>query len=106
MSGPKPGTEYSSKPGPEPGTRFGGRQAGTPNIVTANIRDKFQELLENNMNQLQEDIDDLKPEARVNAIMNLAKFVLPTLKAVEFSGDIITTTRPQLIFKKSSDGQS
>lgn len=63
--------------------RVGGRKPGVPNKVTADIRDKFQTLIENNMERLQEDLNKMKPVYRVKAMIELAKFVLPTLKAVE-----------------------
>ena len=39
----------------------------------------------NNFEQLEEDLKSLKASERVKAIIDLSKFVLPTLKATEMS---------------------
>jgi len=64
------------------GIKTGGRQAGTPNKYVKELRANVQLLVQNNLDKLQEDLDKLKPVDRVKAVTELAKFVLPTLKAV------------------------
>ena len=49
------------------------------------IRKKYLELIENNFEQLEKDLKTLKASERVKAIIDLSKFVLPTLKATEMS---------------------
>ena len=63
----------------------GGRPVGSKNNATTEIRKKYLELIVNNMEQLQEDLKTLKASERVKAIIDLSKFVLPTLKATEMS---------------------
>ena len=63
----------------------GGRPAGSKNNAPAEIRKKYQELIENNFEQLEEDLKSLKASERVKAIIDLSKFVLPTLKATEMN---------------------
>ncbi|AWG22944.1 hypothetical protein FFWV33_16120 [Flavobacterium faecale] len=65
-----------------------GRPKGTPNKNTAQIRDSFQLLVESNISKLKEDIDKLEPKDRIRTIIDLAKFVLPTLKAIEYNDSI------------------
>ena len=67
------------------GQKFGGRKAGTQNKDTAEIRANFQYLIENNLEQLETDLKELKPFERIKVILELSKFVLPTLKATELS---------------------
>jgi hypothetical protein len=62
-----------------------GRILGSKNINTAEIRSAFQLLLENNIVQLQKDLLLLEPKDRVNSILSIAKFVLPTLKSVDLT---------------------
>ena len=60
-----------------------GRPKGSKNKATNEIRDKFQELIESNYEQLEKDLKTLRASERVKAIIDLAKFILPTLKATE-----------------------
>jgi len=62
-----------------------GRPKGTPNKTTAEIRENFTLLLDNNIDKMQSDIDQMEPTQRVKILLELAKFVLPTLKAMEFN---------------------
>jgi len=78
--------------------KTGGRFAGTPNKVTSEVRDQFKQLLENNIAQMQKDIDQLKPKDRISVLLDLAKFVIPTLKATEFKQDFGHTIEP-IIFQ-------
>jgi hypothetical protein len=69
------------------GKKFGGRQKGGVNKTTASIRESFQLLLENNLEGLQNDIDSLDPHQRIQMILQLAKFVVPTLRNVEVESE-------------------
>ncbi|MEC5165161.1 hypothetical protein RCH18_000886 [Flavobacterium sp. PL11] len=75
------------------GQKFGGRTKGVTNKDTAEIRNSFQYLIENNLEQLESDLKELKPFERIKVILELSKFVLPTLKATELS----TTTENAFI---------
>ena len=63
----------------------GGRPVGSKNNATSEIRNKYLQLIENNFKQLEEDLHALKASERVKAIIELSKFILPTLKATEMS---------------------
>ena len=69
------------------GTKTGGRTKGTPNRTTSEIREQFQKLINDNLEQLQEDLKVLEPKERIKSIIELSKFVVPTLKATELSTD-------------------
>jgi len=69
--------------------KTGGRIAGTPNKVTNEIRDRFKKLVDDNLEGLESDLKALKPADRVKYIIELAKFVMPTLKAVSIDMDDI-----------------
>lgn len=74
-----------------------GRPKGTPNKVTTEIRQGFQTLIENNFEQLEQDIKSLEPKDRVKSIIELSKFVLPTLKATELSAKEDKQVIPNII---------
>jgi hypothetical protein len=67
--------------------KYGGRKKGSPNKTTIEIRDAFQILIENNLNQLQDDLDYLEPLARIKILIELSKFILPQMKAVDVNLD-------------------
>ncbi len=69
------------------GVKTGGRTKGALNKSTAEIRERFNLLLDNNFNKLQSDIDLLDPKDRIKTILELAKFVVPTLRSTELTTD-------------------
>ena len=79
------------------GQKFGGRNKGTPNRNTDEIRQNFQLLIENNLTTLENDIKELEPKDRIKAILDLSKFVLLTLKATELSTVDDRNIRPIVI---------
>lgn len=72
----------------EPGNNLGGRTKGSANKATSEIREKFQILLENNIEKVQEDLNKLEPEERLKILLSLSKFVVPTLKAMDVKTQI------------------
>ena len=62
-----------------------GRKSGSTNKTTTEIRKKYLELIEKNFEQLETDLKNLRASERVKAIIELSKFILPTLKATEMS---------------------
>ena len=65
------------------GIKTGGRQKGTPNKTTSEIREHFQNLITENLGQLNQDLKSLEPHQRLKMIIELSKFVVPTLKATD-----------------------
>jgi len=82
------------------GEKTGGRVKGTPNKENQSIRDAFKLLVENNLITLQDDFIKLTESERIKYTIELAKFCLPTLKAIEIQGDIQTTERQPIVFIK------
>ena len=60
-----------------------GRPEGVKNKSTQKIRDSIQHIVENNIESIQESLDLMKPRERVKYIIDLIKFVIPTLRPVE-----------------------
>ena len=65
------------------GQKTGGRTKGTLNKTTAEIRERYQILINSNLDLLDDDLKSLEPVQRIKAVIDLSKFVLPTLKAIE-----------------------
>ena len=64
-----------------------GRKAGTPNKATTEIKEAFQMLLEDNLEQLRVDISSLEPKERVKFMLELATFIIPKMKSVDLKAD-------------------
>jgi hypothetical protein len=69
------------------GIKTGGRTKGTPNKTTLEIREHYQRLITDNIDLLDNDLKALEPVQRLKMIIELSKFVLPTLKATELTTD-------------------
>jgi|TARA_B110000438_G_scaffold295109_1_gene337590 hypothetical protein len=68
----------------EPGHKFGlGRPKNSKNRSSLKVKNSIALLLENNMELLQKDLDQMNPRDRVNSILQLLKFNIPTMKSIE-----------------------
>lgn len=56
---------------------------GIPNKNTKIVKEGFEQLVANNVDKLQADLDKLSPRDRINAMRDLAKYVIPSLKQSE-----------------------
>jgi len=65
------------------GNTAGGRTAGSKNKTTQKIREAYQQLIEDNLPQLQDDIDALKPAERLRFLIDLSNYVIPKLRNTE-----------------------
>jgi len=63
-----------------------GRPAGSENKLTKEIRQQYQNLLDNNIGKLQDLLDKVaeeNPTKAIELILKVSEFVLPKLRAVE-----------------------
>lgn len=74
------------------GNKAGGRSPGSKNQITQNIRETFLCFLQNNLEGMQEDLDQLEPRGRFDVIFKMAKYILPTLKSIEFGNVLDSLT--------------
>lgn len=75
------------------GKKTGGRQAGTPNKVSAEIRGVIGQLLDNyfNSEDFENDIKALKPVERVAIIEKFTGYVTPKLQAATLDAKVEKT---------------
>ena len=64
------------------GVKYGGRQKGTPNRMTKELRSVLKDVLYQELEQIQTHIDTLKPKERVELLIKLMPFVLPKVTSV------------------------
>lgn len=67
--------------------RLGGRAKGTPNKVTASIKQWLSELIDNNRLQIEQDLKNLPPKDRLQMLEKLMQYVIPKQKTeMEITG--------------------
>ena len=87
----------------EQNNNLGGRKAGSVNKISQETRAIFNKLVSDNIDSLQTDIDRLKPLERLKIILELAKFILPTLKAIEVTEETNRNFQPiEIIIKNDT----
>ncbi|MDY2634090.1 MAG: hypothetical protein SOV83_05840 [Prevotella sp.] len=68
--------------------RIGGRAKGTPNKVTASLKEFIKNLIDNNRSQIIADMKKLEPYQRLLFIERLMGYVLPKQAAVDIKSQI------------------
>ena len=64
------------------GKKYGGRQKGTPNRMTKELRSVLKDVLYEEIEALQERLDALKPKERLELIIKLMPYALPKVTSV------------------------
>lgn len=82
----------------EKGTpKTGGRQAGTPNKVTGNLREFVSDLIDRNRDKIEDDISKLQAKDRLLIMEKLMSYVMP-----KKSESTIEVTEPlEIVFVSS-----
>jgi len=65
-----------------------GRPKGSKNRTTTEIRQLFTKLLTDNLESMESDLKQLEPGQRLKAVLELARFCVPTLRAIEVKAEI------------------
>lgn len=63
-----------------------GRPAGSKNKSSERIRQFFSDFIERNMGELNDSFSALKPREKFSVLLEMAKYILPTMRA---QGDLI-----------------
>jgi|TARA_B110000459_G_C16622175_1_gene502432 hypothetical protein len=61
------------------GKKFGGRQKGTPNRSTKELRTILMNVLYNEFDNIEESLESLEPKVRLELAIKLIPFILPKL---------------------------
>jgi len=67
------------------GVKTGGRQKGTPNKLTFQIRQVLTNALADEIDHLPEILSQLEPAQKIDAICKLSKFILPAMQSMDVS---------------------
>ena len=65
------------------GVKTGGRQRGTPNKVTADLRKVLKQIIAAELEALPETLEKLPGKDRVELVLKLMPFVLPKIESIE-----------------------
>ena len=60
-----------------------GRKKGSSNVVTSRIRSLWEDMMVENIDQLKEDFQTLKPKERLDLAVKMSNFLLPRLQSIE-----------------------
>jgi len=71
------------------GRKYGGRVRGTPNKLTANMREALKTILEGEIKLLPQLLNEMKPEKRAEILSRLLPFVMPKNYSIEGEKKII-----------------
>jgi hypothetical protein len=83
-----------------------GRPLGSPNKVTAEVRKAFATLIRKNLKTMEQDLATLKPKERLEVLISLARFVIPTIKAIEINGEHGGSAFPSFSFRLDALGET
>ena len=81
------------------GSKTGGRDKGTPNKVTKEIKEAFQTLVEGNIDNLDNWINETAkkdPAKAIDIILKISEYVLPKLSRTELKTNFDKLTDEQL----------
>lgn len=76
--------------------RFGGRAKGTPNKVTATVKEWLSALIDKNRRQVERDLKALEPKDRLQMLEKLMAYVVPKQQAVTAQIDYNNLSDEQL----------
>ena len=62
-----------------------GRPKGTPNKITADLRSRISDFLNDNWERLQNDFDKIDPKDRLNFYEKLLQYGVPKLQSMELT---------------------
>jgi hypothetical protein len=64
------------------GKKHGGREKGTPNKLTKELRYLLKDLIYNELESLDEKLEELEPKERIELIIKLLPYTLPKLQNI------------------------
>lgn len=76
--------------------KTGGREAGTPNRTTSELRDRIKLFLTDNFDLIQSEFIKLDPAQKMNAYERLLKYTIPVMGANDLKIDFENMTDGQL----------
>jgi len=64
------------------GNKYGGREKGTPNRLTKELRTLLKDILYKELEEIQQRLELLKPKERLELLIKLMPYVLPKTTSI------------------------
>ena len=64
------------------GIKTGGREIGTPNKTTSELRKTLKLIVDDELQILQDNINELQPKERIDLLIKLLPYVMPKVQTV------------------------
>lgn len=74
----------------------GGRRKGVPNKLTAEVKERLQEVIEMNIDELKKVHSRLTPAERISFVNSTLKYIIPTLRQVDTTIDFVGELESQI----------
>jgi hypothetical protein len=72
------------------GIKTGGREQGTPNKLTSDLRERINDFLTDNWEQVEKDFQSLEPEKKIIMFEKLLNYTLPRMQATQLDANVNT----------------
>ncbi len=82
--------------------KTGGREKGTPNKTSAQVKELITDLLQDNAEQIRQDFAQLTPAERIKAVGQLAAYIVPKQTAVSIEQQAAIEKEGLLLFLESA----
>ncbi len=69
------------------GKKYGGRQKGTPNRMTKELRSILKEIIYQELNDIEKRFEELEPKTRIELLIKMMPFILPKTNAISHKSD-------------------
>ena len=69
------------------GKKYGGREKGTPNKLTKEIRTVLKDLIYKELGEIQEHLNSLESKQRLELVIKLIPYVLPKVDIISHSAN-------------------
>ncbi len=70
------------------GIKHCGRQKGTPNKLTKEIRTVLKDLIYKELDEIKEHLDSLEPKQRIELVIKLIPYVLPKVESISHNTNV------------------
>jgi vacuolar-type H+-ATPase subunit E/Vma4 len=69
------------------GIKTGGREKGTPNKLTKELRENLKNIIDNELNNLSDNLAQLDTKERLEILIKFLPYVLPKVDAINHLND-------------------